>query len=108
MISASHSAGVRDPISILPGGDRLDLPPGRRQFRLISLLWLLTLGALIATICRLLTLQVDWLVTSEALLFVVWWRIAERRVEPSPRDTIDQTELRAEVRRWLKRRDERQ
>jgi hypothetical protein len=84
---------------ILPDGDRDDRGPGRRQFVLKDLLWLLTIAAVILSMGRLLGLA-PWAMALAVLMWVgIWWQYAEIRGESSqPR--VDQESLREEVRRW--------
>lgn len=93
---------------ILPKGDRRKLPPGRGQVSLASLLWLLTLAAVVLAFCR--WMEAD-LVTAILLLLgtiYLWWRIAERREPCTPGPEADQATLREEVRRWLESKNRNQ
>lgn len=93
--------------AILPKGDRYDVPPGRRQFRLSSLFGLLTAGALVAAVCRWLNLEPLWTLIFETYVVVFWWNIAQLRVDAEAKPAVDQSELRVEVRRWLLERERR-
>ena len=90
---------------ILPEGDRCDLPPGRRQYRLSSLFVLLALGAVVAAVCRSCGFGVTYLAVFYVALVIFWWQYAELRADYDSRPSPDQSELREEVKRWLQDRE---
>ncbi|WP_146451460.1 hypothetical protein [Bythopirellula polymerisocia] len=93
--------------SILPKGDRYDLPPGRRQFGLASLFGLLTAGSLVAAFCRWMGLEPVLVLILEIYVVIAWWNIAKLRVESTALPSANQKGLRDEVRRWLRGQERR-
>jgi hypothetical protein len=91
----------------LPEGDRAGLPPGRRQFTLRSLVWLLTLGAAALASGQLLEFNAVAMVVLLLVTVGLWWRYAELRDEPIPPKAPDAESLRADVERWKADRDRR-
>ncbi len=91
-------------LPILPRGDHYDLPPGRGQFRLISLFGLLTAGALVAALSKWSNFGTLDVLLFECMVVVLWWKCAQLRESTQGSSTADQTELRAEVKRWLRER----
>jgi hypothetical protein len=85
---------------LLPQGDRYDRPPGRRQFTLKSLFWLLTISAVVAAAGRLTHLGPIELIILLLLTIVVWWKYAEIRDKPPAEPLADQETLREEVKQW--------
>jgi len=93
---------------ILPKGDRYDLPRGRRQFSLASLMCLLGTTCMTAALCRWFDGGgVDYIL-SILLAIWIWWSYAERRDGVTRIAAIDQRKLREEVRRWLHATTQRQ
>lgn len=86
---------------ILPKGDRYELPRGRRQFSLASLMWLLVTASVMAAFCRWLNGGIDDLVVALVLTVCVWWFYAEKREVVAQSAMTDQTKLCEEVKRWL-------
>ncbi len=85
----------------MPEGDDWSLPPGRRQFRLRGLLWLLTVGAVVMAVGRTLGGGPVELIVALFFTIAVWWQLAEIRGVPIPREPNDRAEkLREEIRRW--------
>lgn len=105
IIDYTKISGTLSP-PILPKGDRYDLPPGTGQFRLASLLGLLTAAAFIAGIGKWLGLDVVMIVLLEVCAVFYWWRYAQIRVAPDAACQVDQSALRAEVRKWLREREQ--
>jgi hypothetical protein len=85
---------------LLPKGDRYDRPPGRGQFSLSSLFWLLTISGVLLAIGRLTYLAPIELMVLLLLTIGVWWTYAEIREEPPAERPADQEALREEVERW--------
>lgn len=94
------STNRSSPQPILPEGDRCDLPPGRRQFRLASLLWLLTIGAIVLTLGRLAHFDAIQMVILLGITVGLWWQYAQLREEPPPCDPVSSEALREEIARW--------
>lgn len=95
----THDIGGR----ILPEGDRYELPPGRRQFSLASLMWLLGAAAVTAAWCRWLDVSVYVFIAALVCVVCIWWSCAEKREVVLQPAATDQTELREEVKRWSRR-----
>ncbi len=88
------------PQPILPKGDRCDLPPGRGQFRLASLLWLLTISSIVLALGRTAHFDLFWMFLLLGITVGLWWRYAQLREAPLPRDYADAEALREEIARW--------
>ena len=91
--------------AILPRGEWQEAPPGTKQFRLASLFCLLTAGALVAALCKWFSLEQVWTVAFEGYVVFLWWHAAQIRDDTEAKSSTDQSELRAEVRRWLQERE---
>ncbi len=70
-----------------------------------SLLILSTAAAFIAAICHWLSIDLAGLVLLESFTVILWWKLAELRDYTAVQPKADQSELRAEVKRWLHDRE---
>ena len=103
---ATHSSTIVDSADqILPKGDIFELPTGTGRFSLRALFSLLTAGGLVAGLCKWLELEPLWIIILQVYIICWWWCLVQQRARREPRECADQEQLRAEVRRWLERRD---
>ncbi|NUQ63242.1 MAG: hypothetical protein HUU20_12250 [Pirellulales bacterium] len=84
----------------MPKGDRWGSPPGRRQFRLASLLWLLTAGTAVLAVGRTLHCGPTEMIVLLCLTVGLWWQVAEIRDAKAHRDSKTAGALREEIKRW--------
>ena len=83
----------------------MDLPPGRRQFRLVSLVWLLCAGAIVLSFAKILHCGPWTTALLLGLTVAMWWRVAELRHEPPRRRDEGSAALREEIERWKQGRN---
>ena len=95
-----NACHCRDGPCVLPEGDHHDRPPGRRQFSLRSLVFLLTISAAVLGFGRLIHLSPVDLTCLLLLTIALWWLYAEVRFEVSRQHMPDQGVLREEVDLW--------